>query len=99
LKVAIGLAVPAIEAWYLVGKNPQVGEAAWITGLSAGRPPFTRQQLKLEVYGTDRPSLEYETECAVRETRRIVANIGAVEKKFPDGFGSMAFAIRSWKTK
>ena len=61
LKVATGLTVPAIEAWYLVGKNHQVGEAAWITGLIAGRPPFTRPQLKQLVYGTDRPSLELET--------------------------------------
>ena len=71
LKVAIGLAVPTIEAWYLVGKNPQVGEAAWKVGL-AGRPPFTRQQLKKLVYGTDRPSLELETECAEREARRLI---------------------------
>src|SRR5438445_8788821 len=46
LKVAIGLAVPAIEAWYLVGKSPQVGEAAWITGCAANERPFTRPQLK-----------------------------------------------------
>lgn len=98
LKVAIGLAVPAIEAWYLVGKNHQVGEAAWIAGLAANRPPFTRQQLKQEVYGTDRPSLERETECAVREARRIIANIGAIESAFPAGFGAMASEIRSWKT-
>jgi hypothetical protein len=32
LKVAIGLTVPAIEAWYLVGKNHLVGEAAWRVG-------------------------------------------------------------------
>jgi hypothetical protein len=45
LKVAIGLAVPAIEAWYLVGKEHQVGEAAWMTGGAAGKRPFTRPQL------------------------------------------------------
>ena len=46
LKVAIGLTVPAIEAWYLVGREHQVGEAAWTIGLKAGRPPFTRPRLK-----------------------------------------------------
>lgn len=95
--MAIGLAVPAIEAWYLVGKNHQVGEAAWITGMTAGRLPFTRRQLKKEVYGTDRPSLEHETDCAVREARRIIANIKAIETAFPAGFGAMASEIRSWK--
>jgi hypothetical protein len=32
LKVAVGLTVPTIEAWYLVGKNHEVGEAAWLVG-------------------------------------------------------------------
>lgn len=35
LKVAVGLAVPAIEAWLLVGKNHGVGEPAWISGCAA----------------------------------------------------------------
>jgi hypothetical protein len=96
LKVAIGLAVPAVEAWYLVGKNRQVGEAAWRTGLAARQPPFIRAKLKELVYGTDHPSLELETECAEREARRIIADINAVETAFPAGFGSMAREIRSW---
>jgi hypothetical protein len=95
IKVAIGLAVPAIEAWYLVGKEHAVGEAAWKA--AGGRPPFTRQRLKELVYGTDKPSLERATECAVREARRIFANLAAIETAFPVGFGLMAEAIRSWK--
>lgn len=98
LKVTIGLAVPAIEAWYLVGKNHQVGEAAWRAGLTARQSPFTRRKLKELVYGTDRPSLEKATECAVREARWIIGDIKAIETAFPDGFGSMADEIRSWKT-
>jgi hypothetical protein len=96
LKVAIGLAVPAIEAWYLVGKNHQVGEAAWKVGLEARRPPFTRPQLKKLVYGTDIPSLELETEHALNEARRIIQNMKAIETAFPAGFGLMAQEIRSW---
>jgi hypothetical protein len=97
LKVAIGLAVPAIEAWYLVGKNHQVGEAQWRVGLEANRRPFTRSQLKDWVYRTTRPSLEQETKCAVEEARRIIENLNAIETAFPDGFGLMAAEIRSWK--
>jgi hypothetical protein len=96
LKVAIGLPVPAIEAWYLVGKEPQVGEAAWLVGLGHGRPPFTRRRLKELVYGTDRPSLEHETACAVAEARRIIRDVQAIEAAFPAGFGLMAREIRSW---
>lgn len=99
LKVAIGVPVPAIDAWYLVGKNHQVGEAAWVTGLASGRPPFTRPQLKVLVYGTNRPSLELATERAVTEARRIISDLKAVESAFPTGFGSMAQEMRSWATK
>jgi hypothetical protein len=96
LQVAIGLAVPAIEAWYLVGKNHEVGEAAWKVGLADGRRLFARPQLKKLVYGTDRPSLQLETACAEKEARRIVLNIKAIEDAFPIGFGLMTQAIRSW---
>ncbi len=99
LKVAFGLAVPAIEAWYLVGKNHQVGEAAWIVGLNAKNLPFRRRELKQLVYGTDRPSIELETDRAKEEARRILDNITAIEMAFPAGFGSMAREIRSWKFK
>lgn len=94
LKVAIGLAVPAIEAWYLVGKNHQVGEAAWRVGR-----PFTVQQLKKLVYKTERPPLEEETKRAIEEARRIIGDISAIEKAFPNGFGLMAKEIRSWKAQ
>jgi hypothetical protein len=96
LKVAIGLAVPAIEAWYLVGKEKQVGEAIWKVGLNSNRPPFTKQSLKKMVYGTDRPSLELETARAVSEAERIIKKIEDLEIAFPAGFGSMAKEIRSW---
>ena len=97
--MAIGLTVPAIEAWYLVGKEHQVGEAAWIVGLAAGKRPFTRPHLKKLVYGTDRPSLELETECAVKEARRIIRDMKAIETNFPIGFGLMAQEIRSWAAR
>ncbi|HEV3081288.1 MAG TPA: hypothetical protein VG013_18535 [Gemmataceae bacterium] len=99
LKVAIGVPVPAIDAWYLVGKSHQIGEAAWVTGLASGRPPFTRPQLKTLVYGTDRPSLELATERAVTEARRIITDVKAIESAFPTGFGLMAQEVRSWTAK
>jgi hypothetical protein len=91
LKIAIGLAVPAIEAWYLVGKNHEVGEAAWKV-----KPPFTTAKLKEQVYGTVRPSFEHQRDCAVNEARRAIANLGAIETAFPMGFRPMAQEIRSW---
>src|SRR5262249_12372952 len=102
LKVAIGIAVPAIEAWYLAGRDRQVGEAAWKSSSQAGKRPLAKshiKQLKLQVYGTERPSLERETECAVNEVRRIIGKLQAIEAAFPMGFGLMAQQIRGWIPK
>ena len=93
LKVAIGLAVPAIEAWYLAGRDHQVGESAC---LQHGRSVYTRHKLKQLVYGSDRAAQEMMTECAVREARRIIANLKCIEDAFPAGFGSMAQEMRTW---
>jgi hypothetical protein len=71
-----------------------VGEAAW-----RAAPPFTKLQLKMKVYGTERPSLEVETEFAVKEARRIIQSIKVIETAFPAGFGPMANEIRSWKVQ
>jgi hypothetical protein len=75
MKIAVGMAVPAIEAWYLCGKDPHVSEAAWITGLQTGKFPYTKQALKRSVYGTDRPSLELEIACAIKESERNATKI------------------------
>jgi hypothetical protein len=99
LKLAIGVTVPAVEAWYLVGKDHQVGEAAWKVGIESGKPPFTKPQLKQLVYGTDRPAIELETERAVAEARRIISRLGDLEAAFPVGFALMAQEIRSWIPK
>jgi hypothetical protein len=98
LKVAIGMAVPAIEAWYLFGKDPHVSEAAWIMGLQTRKFPYTKQQLKRSIYGTDRPSIELETACAIRESQRVSQSLDEFEAYFPNGFGPLARAVRSWRT-
>jgi hypothetical protein len=63
---AVGVAVPAIEAWYLCGRDPAVTEAAWVEGNARGARPYSRAELKLRVYATDRPSLAHEIDCALR---------------------------------
>ncbi|MFI5356447.1 MAG: hypothetical protein ACHQ4G_03845 [Opitutales bacterium] len=92
----MGLAVPAIEAWYLCGRDATVTEAAWRQGQEQGRAPYTRAELKLRVYGTDRPSLGYETDCALREVQRHRQDARRLEADFPGGFGSLARDLRAW---
>lgn len=90
---AVGVAVPAMEAWYLCGRDETVSEAAWIAGQNSGRLPYTRLQLKRRVYGTDRPSLGLQTVCAVREAERHRRDTRRLENDFP-GFAALAADLR-----
>jgi hypothetical protein len=90
----VGVAVPAIEAWYLCGRDATVTEAAWLTGQETGRLPYTRAELKARVYGTDRPSLPHETVCAVREAERHKHDTRRLEHDFP-GFAALATDLRA----
>jgi hypothetical protein len=99
LKIAVGLAVPAMEAWYLSGRDRSVGEAGWAMGLKEGRYPYTSAQLKERVYGTDRPSLERELEWARREAHRVAQDLAPLEAFFPAGFGHLAREVRAWSIR
>ncbi len=98
IKTALGLAVPQIEAWYLVGRDPGVSEATWINARRDGTFAYTTNQLKQQVYGTDRPSLELAVERARQEAKRIVdgGKLRQLEEHFPAGFGALADDVRRW---
>ncbi|MFO1450498.1 MAG: hypothetical protein U1F61_20230 [Opitutaceae bacterium] len=91
----VGVAVPAVEGWYLSGVEGDVTEAAWIQGQERGHAPYTRAQLKGRVYGTDRPSLAHETTCALHQVRRIARDTRRLEFDFP-GFAALAADLRAW---
>ena len=91
---AVGVAVPAVEAWYLCGRDSTVSEAAWTGGQENGRQPYSRAELKWRVYGTDRPSLAHETECALREVNRLRHDARRLEHDFP-GFAALAADLRA----
>lgn len=90
----IGIAVPAVEAWYLCGRDPAVTEARWIEGRERRTPPYTRAELKARVYGTERPSLPHEIECALREVERHRGDTRRLENDFP-GFAALAADLRA----
>lgn len=96
IKSAIGLAVPAIEAWLLCGVDPNVSEGAWVRGLREGRPPYTKNELKASVYGSDRAGEVLKTERSVEGAQRLGQDIALLESKFPIGFGALAADVRAW---
>jgi hypothetical protein len=90
---AVGVAVPAIEAWLLCGRDSSVSEAAWTTGQESGRQPYSRAELKWRVYGTDRPTLPQEIRCALYEIERHRRDPRRLENDFP-GFAALAKDLR-----
>ena len=101
IKTALGLAVPQIEAWYLVGRDPHVSEATWSNARKNRQFAYSSNQLKQEVYSTDRPTLELEIERAAQEAKRIVddGHLPQLENLFPCGFGSLADDLRRWELR
>lgn len=97
IKTALGVAVPAIEAWYRCGVDPHVTEAAWILALQSRSYPYTRNSLKQDVYGMERPLLALETRRATEEAQRLLQSLALLESLFPAGFGSLAREVRGWQ--
>lgn len=98
LKLAVGLAVPAIEAWYRVGRDARINEAAWIQGHQSTppRPPYSKLSLKQDVYGTDRPGLVLEMRHAVEEAHRLTNHIPELIASFPGGFRPLVEDLQGW---
>ncbi len=93
---AVGICVPALEAWLLCGRDTSITEQAWLDGQAANRPPYTRRELKWKVYGTERPSLQFELKRMVQEVSRHHGDVRRLENDFPHGFGALARDLRSW---
>lgn len=92
---AVGLAVPAAEAWYLCGLDERVGEEAWVRERTDGLVPYTRRELKQRVYGTERPTLPQAVAQATAAARRHARDPRRLENDFP-GFAVLASDLRRW---
>ena len=97
LKIAVGVAAPAIEAWWLCKSNLQVNEAAWEKGLAEKHEPYSKQELKKQLYGSDYCSLELMTRKMTEAAQEIAKDLFALERAFPNGFGNLANELRSWR--
>ncbi len=99
LKVAIGVPVPAIEAWLLFNINPQVSENTWIKKIADEKGvKYDRKTLKRELYGGEHISEVERIEISLKAVKRVVENdlLGDLETAFPQGFGSLSNEVKSW---
>jgi hypothetical protein len=97
LKIAVGVAAPAIEAWWLCKSNAHIHEAAWEKGLDDGRDPYSKLELKKMLYGSEFYSLELSTQKMTEAAQEIASDIALLERAFPHGFGNLATELRSWR--
>jgi hypothetical protein len=97
IRVAIGLAMPAIEAWYLCGKYQDVGECLSAEQMAENRLRTTRKRLKVRAYGTDVLPMQLLTQKAVEYSNGLAASLAMLEARFPIGFGGFAAQIKSWR--
>jgi hypothetical protein len=93
----VGVAVPAVEGWYLCGRDERVTEEAWIAGQRSGVQPYSRAELKWRVYGTDHPSLQLEIDHALKCVERHARDTRRLENDFP-GFSFLATDLRLWRS-
>lgn len=97
IKTAVGLAVPAIEAWFQCGIDAQSSEASWLVASKENRYSHIKQKLKKDVYKTDRASIPLMTKYAIEAANRLANDLSQIETSFPGGFGSFAKDVRAWK--
>jgi hypothetical protein len=97
LRFAVGVASPALEAWFLCKRHPEVDEAKWEKGLLETRDPYSRPELKRRLYGSDIPSLDLEIQQMVQAANELRTDIVHLERQFPNGFGNLARQLREWQ--
>ncbi len=96
LNCAIGLAVPAIEAWLRCGVDGSVNEANWIAAQRSRTTCYTRGSLKLDVYGSVRAPMPVLLKRAEEEARRLSDRLDDLVAAFPNGFGALLRGIEAW---
>ncbi len=97
MKMAVGVASPAIEAWFLCKKSQDVNEANWEKGLREKRDPYSKVELKKRLYNVELPSLELERTRMVEMANELRNALGVLESQFPVGFGSFRQQLRDWR--
>ena len=97
LKIAVGVAYPCIEAWWLASRHPGLTESAWEKRTEPTNLPIRKQELKRLLYGTEYPSTKLSTEKMREAAAHAAANIDQLSPRFPFGFSGMVAELRAWR--
>ena len=97
LRIAIGVAAPAIEAWLLCKQFSEISEANWEKGIAQKRDPYSKLELKKRLYGVDYASLELMTEKMVQAAHSLKTELPLLKQQFQIGFGGLAQQLIEWR--
>ena len=89
LKVAVGIATPAIEAWLLSGLDANCTEA-WF------REEQARRNLKIRKYGSLEASAGIKLQRTLENAQRIAGDLDGLEGRFQFGFGQLRKDLAQW---
>ncbi|HIQ22990.1 MAG TPA: hypothetical protein EYH34_17325 [Planctomycetes bacterium] len=97
LRVALGLAVPSIEAWLLAGSQFHVTEAAW-RNYAASQKQSYNNLAKQRVF-SDLRGIDKKAERAEQRIEAILESAGwqQLQRLFPDGFGAFVRDLQRWR--
>ncbi|MCH7848787.1 MAG: hypothetical protein IIB53_10540 [Planctomycetes bacterium] len=97
LKVAVGIATPAIEAWLLSGLDANCTEAWFREEQARGRlSRQTRRNLKIRKYGSLEASAGIKLQRTLENAHRIARDIEQLEQRFQFGFGHLRNDLAQW---
>lgn len=97
LKIAVGMATPAIEAWLLSGLEPNRTEAWFRQEQSLGRlSGQTRRDLKINKYGSLEASADIKMQRTLENAHRIAGDLDGLERRFQFGFGHLRSDLTQW---
>ncbi len=97
LKVAVGIATPAIEAWLLSGLDANCTEAWFREEQARGRlSRQTGRNLKIRKYGSLEASAGIKLQRTLENAQRIADDLDGLEQRFQFGFGHLRNDLLQW---
>ena len=97
LKIAVGMATPAIEAWLLSGIDRHCTETRFRDDHSNGRlTRQTRLDLKKQKYGSLQAGRDIRMQCTLENANRIAGDLEGLERRFQFRFGHLRNDLAQW---